>query len=215
MMKFEAKLVAQGKCPCYVKVEASGMDECHIPQFASDRICIGVYGAAKVFYHWMSKLDGECSVVEGEGIRDPFSMTDSTVDGRAVRMLPDLAFEKKDGITGDVRVERFVMCRKGKTYRGEDLWEGRADVTLRFPLLKGEESVLMLTTWRERKSSFDYSDHLTVKGSADDIQWFMKNAVKVAGELKCVADESVLHECKFLYGAAWDASRGLEIEAEH
>ena len=31
-----------------------------------------------------------------------------------MRMLPDLAFEKKDGIAGDVKVERFMMCRKGR-----------------------------------------------------------------------------------------------------
>jgi len=201
MMRFESDVVVSCNCPCHVKVEADGVEECSIPRFAEDRICIGVCCAAKAFYHWMSKMDGECSSEDGgEG---------------AVRMLPDLSFEKKDGITGDVRVERFMVCRKGRTYRSGDLWEGRADVTLRFPLLKGEESVLTLTTWRERKGDFEYSDHLEVKGSADDIQWFMEKAAVVAGELKCVADKSVLHGCRFLYRAAWDASRGLDAEAEH
>ena len=198
-MTFESKVVANGMCPCHVKIAASGVDECSIPRFAEDRICIGVYGAAKAFYHWMSKMDGECS----------------SEDGGSVRMLPDLVFEKKDGIAGDVKVERFMTCKKGKAYRSKDLWEGRADVTLTFPLLKGEESVLTLTTWRELKYDFVYADHLEVKGSADDIQWFMGNAVIVAGELRCVVDESVLHGCRFLYREAWDASRGLDVEAEH
>jgi hypothetical protein len=198
MMKFESKVVVGSMCPCHVKVEAGGVDECSIPRFAEDRICIGVYGAARAFYYLMSKMDGECSSEDG-------------VEG-AVRMLPDLSFEKKDGITGDVRVERSMLCRKGRTYRGGDLWEGRADVTLRFPLLKGEESVLTLTTWREQ-GYLECSDHLEVKGSADDIQWFIENAATVAGGLKYVADESVLHGCRFLYRAAWDASRGLDAEA--